>query len=414
MGVFRGFNTFTLPLWLASFTSSYLLLSALGNTRSLEGALISPIVGVWSDRTWIRWLGRRRPFILAGGTAAAILVGTTPFVSAWPIPPLPSWLPDDVRRLAPAIAVIFLFTLAFSALEDVYRALLADLTTGAQRNQLSAWRVIVEMVGSIVLIVVVGTVWHSVVAPEAFLVAGAMILAGVLVTVVGLREYPRWSDAAAAKPERQGSDLVSRTSLIRPATTCFFLAAFAYFVGVDAVLPLLSVYVRDVLGTSAGDAQLLPGLLLVSTTLFALPMGYLGTRFGKRRIVSLGLATVAAAAIGGIFMTTRQHAAAVFLVAGVGNAALTVLAVPLLADLVPRERMGAASGLMAVSASLAAPFATVVAGGLADVYGPRTIFLVMAVMVLAALALMAGVRVSSSEAASHPASPPERLPGLLS
>ena len=71
IGVFSAFNTFTLPLWLSTFTTSYLLLGLLGNTRSLEGALVSPAFGVWSDRVWLGWLGRRRPFILVGGLLSA-------------------------------------------------------------------------------------------------------------------------------------------------------------------------------------------------------------------------------------------------------------------------------------------------------------------------------------------------------
>src|SRR4051812_23466435 len=64
IGVFAAFNNFTLSLWLATFTTSYFLIAMLGNTRSFEGALISPVFGAWSDRSWAGWLGRRRAFIL--------------------------------------------------------------------------------------------------------------------------------------------------------------------------------------------------------------------------------------------------------------------------------------------------------------------------------------------------------------
>ena len=45
VGVFSAFNNFTLPLWLTTFTSSYLLLGLLGNTRTFEGAIVSPLAG---------------------------------------------------------------------------------------------------------------------------------------------------------------------------------------------------------------------------------------------------------------------------------------------------------------------------------------------------------------------------------
>ena len=53
IGVFSAFNNFTLTLWLAGFTSSYLLLGLLGNSKSFEGAIVSPLTGVWSDRVWL-------------------------------------------------------------------------------------------------------------------------------------------------------------------------------------------------------------------------------------------------------------------------------------------------------------------------------------------------------------------------
>ena len=56
-----------------------------------------------------------------------------------------------------------------------------------------------------------------------------------------------------------------------------------------------------------------------------------------------------------------------FLLAGVGNAASMVLTIPLLADLVPRHHMGAATGLLAAAGGIAAPLSSLVAGTLADV-----------------------------------------------
>src|SRR2546427_13300089 len=67
VGVFSAFNNFTMSLWLSQFALSYVLISLFGNSRSLEGAVVGPIAGAWSDRTYLGWLGRRRPFVLVGG-----------------------------------------------------------------------------------------------------------------------------------------------------------------------------------------------------------------------------------------------------------------------------------------------------------------------------------------------------------
>ena len=71
--------------------------------------------------------------------------------------------------------------------------------------------------------------------------------------------------------------------------------------------------------------------------------------------MSAGYLVMARAALAGLVITTREQGAAVFLLAGIGNAAIMVLTIPLLADLVPRRYMGLATGALAASGSLAAP-----------------------------------------------------------
>jgi MFS family permease len=60
--------------------------------------------------------------------------------------------------------------------------------------------------------------------------------------------------------------------------------------------------------------------------------------------------------------------------------------------------MGAATGVLATAGSVAAPLASLVAGGLSDRYGPRVIFAVMAVMVSLAALLLLRVQVPQGTA----------------
>lgn len=213
--------------------------------------------------------------------------------------------------------------------------------------------------------------------------------------MVGLREPPLevWA-AERRRTEGEGGERLSLRMLrtrYRGALV-FCLVNFCYWSGVNAVLPLVSIYTVDILGATTGEAQLLPALLLLSTTLLAIPMGWLGTKLGKARVLSAGFAIMGLAAVAGLLITTKLQGAALFFLAGIGNSAVIVLAIPLLADLVPRHHMGAASGFLAASGSIAAPLASVVAGGLSEVYGPRAIFGVMAVMTGVAVGLMRLVR----------------------
>jgi maltose/moltooligosaccharide transporter len=412
IGVFSAFNNFTLTLWLAGFTTSYLLLGLLGNSKSFEGAIISPLTGVWSDRLWLGWLGRRRPFILVGGLLSAALLALTPAIGRWAaVLPL-GGLSPEAATLVPVVVAIFLFTLTFNTMDDVHQALLADITTPHERNSLSALSTVVNMAGQVGILVLGFVIWTNDVPETAFALTGALVAAGILLTVAGVREPApaAWATdrlEGDAAPERH----LSPWGFLREyrGAAVFLLVNFAYWSGVNAVMPLVSVYTRDILGATVGEAQLLPGLLLLSTTLLAIPMGWLGDRYGKRRVMSAGFAVMGLMALAGLVITTTQQGVAVFLLAGVGNAASVVLTVPLLADLVPRRHMGAATGLLAASGSVAAPLASLAAGGLSDVFGPRAIFALMTVMTGLALALMPAVRLPTPAAVPTTADAPRLL-----
>ncbi len=398
IGIYSAFNNYTMSLWLTGFTTSYILISLLGNTKSVEGSVVSPLVGFWSDRTWTSWLGRRRPFILVGGLLSAALIALTPTIARLPVPSALASLPPDILRVLPIVVTVFLFTLTFNMADDIHKALRADLVEDEELNLLSSLATIVDIGAQVCILALGFLIWRDAVPDSAFLLAGALIAGGVLATTLGVQEPPPeiWAARDAdSNPDKQRTSIRQFFSQYRGALM-FCLVNFAYWSGVNAVLPLVSIYVRDILGTSVGMAQLLPGLLLLSTTLMAIPVGWMASSFGKRRVLGSGYLVMGLAAVAGLVITTTEQGALVFLLAGIGNSAAVVLAIPMMADLVPRAQMGAATGFLAAGGSLAAPLASLVAGALSQVHGPRAIFAVMAVMVIVAVALLfSGVKPSA-------------------
>ncbi len=243
IGVFSAFNNFTMSLWLHSFISSLLLISLLGNSRSFEGAIVSPLTGAWSDRIWLGWLGRRRPFILVGGLLAAVLLAVTPFIAQMTPGENLAMSPATLLRLAPLIVAIFLFTLMFNAMDDIHKALMVDITTPAQRNRLSGWSVLVNMGGNVAILVLGFLLWSDGVPGWAFAFTGVLIAAGVMLTVLGVSEPSpaRWQADQAAAPVTAGVR-VSPLALLRKyrGAAIFLVVVFLFWSGVNAVLPLIS------------------------------------------------------------------------------------------------------------------------------------------------------------------------------
>ncbi len=410
VGVYSAFNNYTMSLWLTSFTTSYVLISLLGNSKSVEGSIVSPLAGVASDRTWAGWLGRRRPYILVGGLLSALLLALTPLAARIPVPATLGGLSEHTIRLVPIVLVIFLFTLTFNLGDDLHKALRADLVDGDELNLLSSLATIVDIAAQVGILVLGFVLWSSEIPDWAFAVAGALVALGVLATTFGIREPPPavWAGRNAAAAEAGEARMSARALLTEyRGALMFTLVTFFYWSGVNAVLPLVSIFVRDILQASVGEAQLLPALLLLSTTVMAIPVARLATRFGKRPVLAAGYTMMSLAAVAGLLITTKEQGAVLFLVAGIGNAGSVVLAIPMMADLVPRRHMGAAAGILAAAGSIAAPLASLVAGALSQTYGPRVIFAVMAVMVSIGLVLLVGVkppRAAILEPANAPAS----------
>ncbi|MDB5076414.1 MAG: MFS/sugar transport protein, partial [Chloroflexi bacterium] len=74
-GIFKAFNIFVLPLLLNGAPT--LLVNLLTNTRSIEGTVVQPMIGAWSDRVWTA-LGRRRPFMIVAVPLSALFMALTP------------------------------------------------------------------------------------------------------------------------------------------------------------------------------------------------------------------------------------------------------------------------------------------------------------------------------------------------
>src|ERR671935_771529 len=169
-GFFYVFNNAVLPLLIPS--NNVLLINLLSNTRSIEGAVVQPVVGAWSDRTWTR-LGRRRPFMLIAMPLSALFMALTPLAP----------------NLALIVVCIFLFSLLFNVAADPYTALQADIAAPAQRPLLNAVATVVQLAGqvSLGLFVALGPFKKSI-PPAAYAVVAAGMLLTFLVTIVGVPE----------------------------------------------------------------------------------------------------------------------------------------------------------------------------------------------------------------------------------
>ncbi|GAA6171644.1 MFS transporter [Colwellia sp. KU-HH00111] len=158
----------------------------------IMGLIIQPLVGSASDQTWNR-LGRRNPYILAGGFAAAI---------GMLLMPNSATLASFITPLFFGAMMLALMDASFNLAFQPFRALVSDMVPSEQRNvgySIQSFLInIGAVLGSIlpfVLTNVIGlenTANAGSVAPSviwAFYIGASVMLGSVLWTVFRTKEY---------------------------------------------------------------------------------------------------------------------------------------------------------------------------------------------------------------------------------
>lgn len=422
-GLYYAFNSFTLPLFLSLFTHNAILIGWLSSTRSFEQFIVQPVVGAWSDRSWTR-VGRRAPFFLLAMPVSAFFLVVS------------GHIPTDPTFIWVAVACVFLFSFFFNIGVDPYVALLADVTPSEQRGTVNGVAAVFGFVGQVALLIAAAFFFTA--HPELvfYLVAGALLV-GFGIVALGVRETRRHSAAEGAdkRPLLRGwrNYLRERWREDREAVKLLGVK-FLYQFGINAAIPFLTLFVVVEIGANgwsgmvgglplasglagmdaAGISQLCGAVLLLSTAIFAAPVGLLGDRFGKKRIFALGLFVMGIGALVCAFARSIPELMFYLLLVGFGNAAQTVLYFPYLTDLISNDRAGEFQGLSAAAETGGVFLSILVAGELINLnlFGLhyRTVFILTGVFLLLGFVAVLFVRAKRAPDAERVTAEPGIVP----
>jgi Na+/melibiose symporter-like transporter len=369
-----AFTNAALPFFLASYGMANWTIGLLAQDRPPTAGLLQIVIGAMSDRTRTK-LGRRRPYILVGVPIAALSL-----VALSLRPPLPIML-----------AVLVLLTSSLAVAFGPYLALLTDLVPAPQRGRIGGVLALGSTLGQLLLLFLASQLWERN-EPLVFWILAGGLLAGFTLTFFGIRE-PQCSEQEPEpvrfRPREYLRDLLQHRDVAK-----YLLATLFFWLGTGSVVPFLTRFAVRELGTDEGTAFKLLMVAILSTAIFALPAGWLGDRFGKKRMLLVGLGLFGLAILVGSQVRTVEEAAAALVVTGVANALCTVLLFPLLSDLIPRERAGEFTGLGSGVWELAQPIGAMFGGVTADLTGTLRGPLVAAgLLTLVSCALLLPVRV---------------------
>ena len=376
-GFYAAFNNAALPLLIPS--SNVLLLNLLSNTRSIEGTVIQPVVGAWSDRVWTR-LGRRRPFMLIAMPVSALFMALTPYAPG----------------LLGIVACIVLFSMLFNVASDPYTALQADIAPPSQRTLLNGVATVVGFVGQVGLGLFLGFGPYKNSIPSwVYLVVAGVILSTWMVTILTVKER---REQVHLEPRHTFRQYVAALGEHRQALR-YLVALFFYNCGLNTILVNLTPFATHVLHTSKQEAVQLFLLVVLITGLFTLPATWLANRLGVKRVLVGGLLVLLLASSGALFVQSVTQVVPMLVLAGIGNSAVSCLTWPLMMQLVPSERTGVFAGLKTSAESISAFFSAFVAYAMVGLWGYRSIFLILLAAIAGCVLMLSLVRVARQEAA---------------
>jgi Na+/melibiose symporter-like transporter len=352
------------PVWLVGLLSQ---------ERSLAGAFAQPIVGALSDRTRTR-IGRRKPYFIAGValTAASLL-----YLSGFP-------------PLVPMLIVLSINAFFLNVAVDPYTALMADLVPPGQRGRIGTVLAVFNMLGQIAAALLGLFLWDR--SPQlVFVLVATILVIAFTVTTIGVREPdapPRPKDPVKVDVGAYVRGLFAQRELVK-----YVLAASVFWLGTGGIVPYLTRFAVEVLGTTEGESFQLLLPALGGTILGAIPAGYAADRLGKKPVLVVGVLALAVIALISSQVQTITQALVAMAFVGLANGVWTALNVPLLVDLVPPERAAEMTGLGSGVWSLAQPLGAVIAGILISGFSSyRASFVGAAVLIFVAFLLLLTVR----------------------
>lgn len=319
---------------------------------NLINVFVQPWVGDQSDRTWNRF-GRRKGWIVLGVPIAVVGFVAIPFA------------PTAVTL---ALAIL-LTNIGMALFRSPTVAWLGDLYSPEERSKANGIINLMGGIGSIIALIGGGIVFDRFGRSAPFL-AGAVLLVVAMATAVWGVTEPQ--TLAHAPEEKETLPTFTRLrQLIQngdQSSNWLLLSILFWFIAFNALEAGLSSFAVFTLGLTPGAASQYAGAMGLSFLLFAIPAGLLGTKFGQRRVIHIGLSGLVVVFFVGYFLIQNT---AVFLVvltlAGFFWSLVNVNSLPLVYTYGHESQIGALTGLYYFSSQLAAVAGPTLGGLVVDV-----------------------------------------------
>ena len=353
LGFSTGLSLITtyLPLILKDYTESDTLIGVAIGGEGIFAALLPLWVGVLSDRIWTKRWGRRQPFMVFAGPFMAASLILAPFQ--------PGYLPIAISTFA--------FFAAYHFYTSPYQSLIADVTPANSAGKVQGYQAFMRGGGMFLGMVVAGLLYYRW-KPSPFILCGLLIM---ILTYFMVRRIKEPEPEIVYRPPRQNILGELKTIWVstrkHPGIQRFMMATFLWESTLAGLRPFIMLYFTRSLGATEQVGALLLLLVGVTYMVAALASGYLADKYGRIRLMRVGLVVFFGGCVLGFFMRDIKWAFIFLPFFGLGGSIVLTLPYAILMRLMPKEHVGQFTGMFSMMRGLANIVAPVLAGVAIDI-----------------------------------------------
>ena len=355
------------------------VIMALDNVLAL---FLLPLFGKLSDRVTTP-LGKRRPFIFFGTACAVVLMNLLSVM-------------EHKMALMPFVIVLGLLLISMGTYRSPAVALMPDVTPKPLRSKGNAIINLMGALGGVFTLAVTGVL----VGTQAdgrpdyqplFIAVSALMVIAVLILLFFVKENKLAAEAAAINAtldEDTGDSSDKAGSMgalpkdMKRSLILILASVFFWFMGYNAVTTSFTKYVsvRWNYDLAAASQCLMVGT--VAAVLSYLPVGMLSSRFGRKRIIQIGVVVLTLAfAAAACFTQFSKALYVVFALVGMAWAMINVNSYPMVVEISKSGDVGKYTGYYYTFSMAAQIITPILSGILLQHVGYQTLLPYAAIMV---------------------------------
>ncbi|WP_129726539.1 SLC45 family MFS transporter [Ectobacillus funiculus] len=372
--LYNGF----VPFFLNDYLASTALIGFLMTIDNYIALFLQPYIGNRSDRTNTRY-GRRMPYLLIGIPSAALFFALIPFHTS----------------LVTLVIFMVCMNLSMAIFRSPTIALMPDITPHSKRTKANG---IINFMGGCGAIIAlsIGSLLYDIKAFLPFLAVSVIFLIALWIIFNNINEN-RDAIPYTVTPTAK----IDYKIELNPPTVLLLSAIFFWFIAVQGMEALFTLYAVHALGFSKSASAFSLAFFSLSFVLSSIPSGLLGAKYGKKNIILIGI-------VGLIFIFILLNwAESVFilrtllLIGGIFWACININAYPFIVSTGGEHSYGTRTGLYYLVSSVAAIISPPTLGLLIDFWGFKMLFFAAAGSMLLALACMIKVKDTETSSVSN-------------